>query len=90
MNKNEIINMISDKSGLSKVESGKALDAFIATVETVLKKGDDIRLIGFGTFSVTKRAASTGKNPRTGEAIKIPASNRPKFKVGKGLIDALN
>ena len=90
MNKNELVALISDLSGLTKTDSTKALDGFIKAVEKTLKNDDEIRLVGFGTFSVTKREATTGRNPRTGLPIKIAASKRPRFKPGKVLIDALN
>ncbi len=90
MNKNELVASIAKKTGLSKTDSAKALDAFTESVSGSLKKGDEVRLVGFGTFSVTKRAASTGRNPRTGAPIKIPASKQPKFKAGKGLKDTVN
>ncbi|MFI3242585.1 MAG: HU family DNA-binding protein [Alphaproteobacteria bacterium] len=90
MNKNDLISNISENTGLTKVDSAKAVDAFIAAITDSLKKGNDVRLVGFGTYTVAKRAASTGRNPRTGEAIKIAARNLPKFKAGKGLQDAVN
>ncbi len=90
MNKNDLIASVADQSGLSKADATKAVDAVFDSVTSALKSGGDVRLVGFGTFSVTKRAASTGRNPRTGEAIKIKASNQPKFKAGKGLKDAVN
>ncbi len=90
MNKNEFIDRISDLSGLNKTEAGKAVDAVFDTITETLKKGDEVRLVGFGTFSAAKRAARDGRNPRTGETIKIKASIQPKFSAGKGLKDALN
>lgn len=90
MNKNELIAGIAKKAGLSKTDAGKALDAFVEVVTTTLKKGGDIRLVGFGTFKVRKRAASEGRNPRTNQKIKIPASKLPKFTAGKGLKEAIN
>lgn len=90
MNKNELVASIAKKTGLSKTDSVKALDAVVESVTGSLKKGNEVRLVGFGTFSVSKRAATTGRNPRTGEPIKIPASKQPKFKAGKGLKDAVN
>ncbi len=90
VNKNDIISAIAEEAGLTKVDAGKALDAFVACVTKSLKKGNEVRLVGFGTYSVSKRAATTGRNPRTGEAIKIKARNMPKFKAGKGLQDACN
>ena len=89
MNKNDLISNIAKESGLTKVNAAKALDAFITFVTKALKKGDDVRLIGFGTFNVTKRAASTGRNPRTGQAIKIKARKLAKFKAGKALQEAV-
>ena len=90
MNKNDLVAAVADKSGLSKADTTKAVDSVFDCITDVLKSGDDVRLVGFGTFNVTKRAASMGRNPRTGESIKIPASNQPKFKAGKGLKDAVN
>lgn len=90
MNKNELIHSIAAESGMTKADTTKALDAFIASVTTALKKGDEIRLVGFGTFSVSKRAASMARNPRTGETIKVPAKKIARFKVGKTLQDSLN
>jgi len=90
VNKNDLVAAVAEKSGLSKSDSAKAVDAVFDSVAGALKGGDEVRLVGFGTFSVAKRAASTGRNPRTGETIKIPASKQPKFKAGKGLKDAVN
>ena len=90
MNKNDLVAAVADKSGLSKADTTKAVDSVFDCITDVLKSGGDVRLVGFGTFNVTKRAASMGRNPRTGESIKIPASNQPKFKAGKGLKDAVN
>lgn len=90
MNKNDLIAAVSDNSGLSKADAGKAVDAVFDSITGSLKSGTEVRLVGFGTFSVTRRAASQGRNPRTGEPIQIPASNQPKFKAGKGLKDAVN
>ncbi len=90
MNKNELIDNMAAETGMTKADAGKALDALVASVTTALKKGDEIRLIGFGTFAVSKRAATTARNPRTGETIKVPAKKIAKFKVGKSLQDALN
>ncbi len=90
MNKSDLVNAVADEADLSKAEAGRAVDAFTAVVTKALKKGDPISLVGFGTFSVRKRAARTGRNPRTNEEIKIKASNVPAFKAGKGLKDALN
>ena len=90
VNKNELIADVAEKSGLSKVDAGKAVDGMIASIEAALKSGDDVRIVGFGTFSVSSRAATTGRNPRTGEAISIPASKQPKFKAGAPLKAAVN
>ncbi len=90
MNKNELIASIAAATGLTKTDSAKALDAFINSVAKSLKDGKEVRLVGFGAFGVTKRAATTGRNPRTGEAIKIPARKVAKFKPGKALQDSVN
>lgn len=90
MNKNELIAAVADSTGLSKVDAGNAVDAVFDSISDALKNGTEVRLVGFGTFSVTHRKASTGRNPRTGEAIQIPASNQPKFKAGKGLKESVN
>ena len=90
MNKAELIDAVADNADLSKAAAGRALDAAIETITKALKKGDTVTLVGFGTFSVRKRAARTGRNPRTGEAIKIKASKVPGFKAGKALKDAIN
>jgi DNA-binding protein HU-beta len=90
MNKNELIEAVSATSGLAKADSAKAVDAVLASITKSLKSGTDVRLVGFGTFSITHRAATTGRNPRTGEPIKIKASKQPKFKAGKSLKEAVN
>ena len=90
MTKTELVNAVAEKAGLSKTDAEKALKAFLDSVTEVLKDGDKISLVGFGTFSVGERAARTGKNPQTGAAIEIPAANVPKFKPGKALKDAVN
>ena len=90
MNKNELVAAVADKTGLSKADSGKAVDATFEAITDALKDGTEVRLVGFGSFVVTNRAASEGRNPRTGETIQIPASRQPKFKAGKGLKDAVN
>lgn len=86
MNKSELIAAMAEKAGLTKVDAGKALNAYVDTVKGQLAKGEKITLIGFGTFSVVKRPARTGRNPRTGKAIKIAAKKSAKFKAGKGLV----
>ncbi|MDR1348168.1 MAG: HU family DNA-binding protein [Prevotellaceae bacterium] len=85
MNKAELIDAIAENANLTKVDSKKALDAFIKAVSTALKKGDKIALVGFGSFSVSKRSARTGRNPRTGAALKIAAKKVVKFKAGSEL-----
>jgi len=85
MNKQELINEISKKTGLTKKDSSAALDAFIEAVKASLKKGSDVRLVGFGTFTVKKRKAKKGRNPRTGEEIKIPAKKVPAFRPASEL-----
>ncbi len=90
MNKNELISSVASETGLTKTDSAKAVDAFVAAVTKALKKGDEVRLVGFGTFSVAKRAATTGRNPRTGAEIKIAARKQAKFKAGKALQEAVN
>ena len=90
MNKTELIAAMAEEAGLSKKDSEKALKAFVDVVTGELKKGGKVQLVGFGTFEVGKRAARTGRNPQTGEEIKIKASKAPKFKAGKALKDAVN
>ena len=90
MNKNDLVAAVANGTGLSKTDATKAVDEVFDQITSALKKGDDVRLVGFGTFLVTNRAASVGRNPRTGEPINIPASKRPKFTAGKGLKDAIN
>ena len=90
MNKGELVDAVAAAAGLSRAEAGKAVDATLDAVTTTLKNGGSVSLVGFGTFSVKARAARMGRNPRTGEAIQIAASNVPGFKAGKGLKDAVN
>ena len=90
MNKNELISSIASQTGLTKADSSKALDALLSSVSYALQKGDDVRLVGFGTFSVAHRAPTTARNPRTGATIKIPARKQAKFKAGKALQDSVN
>lgn len=90
MNKQELIASVADTADISRGDAGKAVEAVFSTIEGALKKGDEVRLVGFGTFSTAERKASTGRNPRTGEPMEIKASNQPKFKAGKGLKDAVN
>ncbi len=90
MNKTDLIEHIANNADISKAAAARALDAVVSAVKTTLKKGGSVSLVGFGTFSVGKRASRTGRNPKTGAAIKIKASKVPKFRAGKGLKDALN
>jgi DNA-binding protein HU-beta len=90
LNKTELIDHIADSADISKATATRALDALIGAVTTTLKKNGTVTLVGFGTFAVGKRAARTGRNPRTGEEIKIKAAKVPKFKPGKALKDAVN
>ena len=90
MNKTELIEYIANHADISKAAATRALESMLEGVKVTLKKGNSVTLIGFGTFAVTKRPARTGRNPRTGAAIKIKAAKVPKFRPGKGLKDALN
>jgi len=90
VNKTELIDHIADIADLSKASAARALDAAIDAVQTTLRKGGSVSLVGFGTFAVGKRAARVGRNPRTGASIKIKAAKVPKFRPGKALKDALN
>ena len=90
MNKQELIGSVAEATGLGRSDAAKAVEGVFETISSALKKGDEVRLVGFGTFSVNKRKASTGRNPRTGEPMKIKASSQPKFKPGKGHKDAVN
>lgn len=90
MNKTELVDAIAKQAGLSKKDSEAAVKAFTDVVSKALKKGDKVQLVGFGTFEVTKRGARTGRNPQTGETMKIAATKAPKFKPGKAFKDALN
>jgi DNA-binding protein HU-beta len=90
MNKQDLISAVAESSGLSKSDAVKAVEGVFDSISAALKKGDEVRLVGFGTFSVSQRKASTGRNPRTGETMTIKASAQPKFKAGKGLKDSVN
>lgn len=89
MNKTELVAAIADKAELSKADAGRAVDAFFEVVGKQLKKKDKVSLVGFGTFLLRERAARTGRNPKTGAALKIKASKSPSFKAGKALKDAV-
>ena len=90
MNKSELIDAIAASAGLTKADAGRALDATTDSIASALQNGQTVSLVGFGTFTVRHRAARDGRNPRTGETIKIKASNNPAFKAGKALKDAVN
>jgi DNA-binding protein HU-beta len=90
MNKNELVSAVADAASISKGDAQSAVDAVFSTITGELKKGGDVRLVGFGNFTVSKRAASTGRNPQTGAEVQIPARNVPKFSAGKGLKDSVN
>ena len=90
MNKQDLVSKVAESADISKQKAASAVDAVIDAIKGSLKTGEDVRLVGFGTFSVSKRAATTGRNPRTGDPIQIPASKQPKFKAGKELKEAVN
>jgi len=89
VNKNELVSSVAEYAGLTKVDAGKAVDGVIEAITKSLRKEQEVRLVGFGTFTVAHRAATEGRNPRTGEKIKIKASKLPKFRAGKGLKEAI-
>ena len=90
MNKPDIVAAVARSSGISKTSANTAVEEVFAAITDALRKGEDVRLVGFGTFSTRRRAARQGRNPRTGETIQIPASTQPKFKAGRPLKDAVN
>ncbi len=90
MNKSDLIAAVAAATGISRSNAAGVVDSTFDVISDALRHGDDVRLTGFGTFDVADRAAREGRNPRTGEAVKIPASRQPKFKAGKGLKDAVN
>ena len=90
MNKNDLVSSVAEASGLTKADAGRAVDGVFDTIASALSSGDDVRIVGFGSFSVANRAARTGRNPRTGEEIQIPASKQPKFKAGAPLKASVN
>ena len=90
MNKDDLVTAVSAASDISKADAAKAVDDIFGTITDALSKGDNVRLVGFGNFSVANRSARQGRNPRTGAAIQIAASRQPKFKAGKVLKDAVN
>ncbi len=90
MNKNDLVSAVAAGTGLAKADASRAVDSVFENIKEALRSRSEVRLVGFGTFSVVHRKASDGRNPRTGEKIRIPASNQPKFKAGKGLKQAVN
>ncbi|MGZ8360469.1 MAG: HU family DNA-binding protein [Allosphingosinicella sp.] len=90
MNKQELIGNVAETTGLSRSDASRAVEGVFDAITGALKRGDEVRLVGFGTFCTSKRKASTGRNPRTGEPMQIKESTQPKFKPGKGLKDAVN
>lgn len=90
MNKNDLIASVASSAGLSKSDATRAIESMLDAVTNSLKRDEKVSIVGFGNFSVSHRKATTGRNPRTGESIQIPASKRPKFTVGKALKDAVN
>lgn len=90
MNKSDLIGGMADNAEISKADAGRALEAFIKVIKKALKSGDTVAIVGFGTFSVRKRAARTGRNPQTGATLKIKASKNPAFKAGKALKEAVS
>lgn len=90
MNKNDLVSEIAGDTGLSKVDAAKAIDSVLGSISSQLAGGGEVRLVGFGTFSVSQRKATTGRNPQTGAVIQIPASKQAKFKAGKALKEAVN
>ena len=90
MNKNELIGAVASSAGISKTQASDAVEAVFGSISSELSSGGEVRLVGFGTFMVANRKATTGRNPRTGETIQIAASKQPKFRPGKGLNDSVN
>ncbi len=90
MNKDDLIAKVANSVGVSKTDAAKSVDAVFSNITSSLKGGNEVRLVGFGTFIVSNRAATTGRNPRTGESIQIPAKKVPKFRAGKALKDTVN
>ena len=90
MNKEELIGKVASGVGLSKTDAAKSVDSVFSNITSSLKSGNEVRIVGFGTFLITNRAATTGRNPRTGESIQIPAKKVPKFRAGKALKSSVN
>ncbi len=89
VNKSELVDSVAQEAGLTKASAARAVDSMFEAVQDALRRGEEVRLVGFGTFSVARRAATEGRNPRTGEKIQIPESMQPKFRAGKALKDAV-
>ena len=89
MNKQDLIGAVAENTGLSRMDASRAVEGVFDTITSALKRGDEVRLVGFGTFSCSRRKASTGRNPRTGEPMQIKESTQPKFKAGKSLKDSV-
>ena len=90
MNKQELIAVVADQTGLARADTARVVEGLLETITVQLKKGGEVRLVGFGNFSVSRRKASTGRNPRTGESMNIKATSQPKFRPGKVLKDSVN
>ena len=90
MNKQELIAVVADQTGLARADTARVVEGLLDTITTQLKKGGEVRLVGFGNFSVSRRKASTGRNPRTGEPMNIKATSQPKFRPGKVRKDSVN
>ena len=90
MNKGELVNAVAERTGMGRSQAGEALDAALEAITESLKKGEEVKIVGFGTFVVGNRAAGEARNPRTGEKVQVPASKTPKFRAGAGLKEAVN
>ncbi len=90
MNKQDLIVQVAEATGLGRGDASRAVESVFETITGALRRGDEVRLVGFGTFTCSRRQASTGRNPRTGEPMQIKESTQPKFKAGKGLKDSVN
>jgi len=90
MNKQELIAVVADQTGMARADTARVVEGLLETITVQLKKGGEVRLVGFGNFSVSRRKASTGRNPRTGEPMNIKATSQPKFRPGKVLKDSVN
>ncbi len=90
MNRQDLVTSVADRAGIARGDAGRVVDAVFDTISSALAAGHDVKLVGFGTFHITHREASSGRNPRTGEPMPLAARNQPKFTAGKGLRDAVN